>query len=414
MSDSIWRSIDTAEKSDYGKMECMEMTDVAIVGGGLCGILCAWFLKDAGVDCILLDKNRIAGGTGKDAMAQVTSQHGLIYSKLVERDGAEKARMYFQANELAIQKYRELSEQINCDFEETSSYVYSINDREKIEKEIDAVSRIGGKAEFCETTELPFATSGAVRFQGQAQLNPAKLMNGLVKELEKYQNIHVYEGVEIDDWFRRAIWCGMHVTVADHIICTTHTPFYEKLGKYKRKLHREEACILALGNVQKMHGMYTDEAQGGLSFRSYGDLLLMTGGMYKPESGREVQEWEELRKAAAMYYPEAKEMANWKVQDCFSLDGIPYIGSYASKRKTPGLYVATGFNGWGMTSAMTAAMLLTETILKDKFGEAREAVNYPWEEVFSPERKILLPQYFSNIKDTISYRFSSKSQKYKK
>ena len=48
MSDSIWRSIDTAEKSDYGKMECMEMTDVAIVGGGLCGILCAWFLKDAG------------------------------------------------------------------------------------------------------------------------------------------------------------------------------------------------------------------------------------------------------------------------------------------------------------------------------------------------------------------------------
>ena len=50
MSDSIWRSIDTAEKSGYGKMECMEMTDVAIVGGGLCGILCAWFLKDAGVE----------------------------------------------------------------------------------------------------------------------------------------------------------------------------------------------------------------------------------------------------------------------------------------------------------------------------------------------------------------------------
>ena len=411
MSDSIWRSIDTAEKSDYGKMECMEMTDVAIVGGGLCGILCAWFLKDAGVDCILLDKNRIAGGTGKDAMAQVTSQHGLIYSKLVERDGVEKARMYFQANELAIQKYRELSEQINCDFEETSSYVYSKNDREKLEKEIDAVSRIGGKVEFCEATELPFATSGAVRFQGQAQLNPVKLMNGLVKELEKYQNIHVYEGVEIDDC---AIWCGMHVTVADHIICTTHTPFYEKLGKYNRKLHREESCILALRNAQKMNGMYTDEAQGGLSFRSYGDLLLMTGGTYKTESGREVQEWEKLRKAAAMYYPEAKEMANWKVQDCFSLDGIPYIGSYASKRKTPGLYVATGFNGWGMTSAMTAAMLLTETILKDKFGEAREAVNYPWKEVFSPERRILLPQYFSNIKDTISDRFSSRSQKYKK
>lgn len=45
MSDSIWRSIDTAEKSDYGKMECMEMTDVAIVGGGLCGILVCLVFK---------------------------------------------------------------------------------------------------------------------------------------------------------------------------------------------------------------------------------------------------------------------------------------------------------------------------------------------------------------------------------
>ena len=77
--------------------------------------------------------------------------------------------------------------------------------------------------------------------------------------------------------------------------------FYEKLGKYKRKLHREESCILALGNVQKMHGMYTDEAQGGLSFRSYGDLLLMTGGMYKPEKWQRGSGMGELRKAAAMY-----------------------------------------------------------------------------------------------------------------
>ena len=53
-----------------------------------------------------------------------------------------------------------------------------------------------------------------------------------------------------------------------------------------------------------------------------------------PESDREAHEWEKLREAAAMYYPEAKEKASWKVQDCFSLDGIPYIGSYASERRT--------------------------------------------------------------------------------
>ena len=58
MSDSIWRSIDTAEKSDYGKMECMEMTDVAIVGGGLCGILCAWFLMNFSKSGKTVDESR--------------------------------------------------------------------------------------------------------------------------------------------------------------------------------------------------------------------------------------------------------------------------------------------------------------------------------------------------------------------
>lgn len=43
-----------------------------------------------------------------------------------------------------------------------------------------------------------------------------------------------------------------------------------------------------------------------------------------------------------------------------SLDGIPYIGQYSGR--TPEMYVATGFNKWGITSSMVAAMLLTDLI----------------------------------------------------
>ena len=314
MSNSIWESIDQTGKSCHGKMECMEVTDVVIIGGGLCGLLCTWFLKDAGIDCILLDKDQIAGGTSKGEMGQVTSQHGLIYSQLLEREGEERARMYLQANELAIEKYRELAGKFACDFEERSSYIYSRNNREQIEREVEVVNRLGKKAEFCEDVELPFDISGAIRFQGQAQLNPVKLMRGLVKELEGCRNVHIYEEIEIDDWLETAVWCKRRVVVADYMVCATQYPFYKKLGKYDRKLHLEESYILALENAQKLNGMYSDADKGGLSFRSYGDLLFMAGGMRRMESGdkKDMQGWKALREEAEQYYPNAKERAAWR------------------------------------------------------------------------------------------------------
>jgi len=75
-----------------------------------------------------------------------------------------------------------------------------------------------------------------------------------------------------------------------------------------------------------------------------------------------------------------------------TLDGVPYIGSYSSR--TPGLYVATGFNKWGMTSAMVSAMLLSELVQGKK---------HPWEALFSPNRSILRPQLLVNaVESTVN------------
>ena len=108
MSDSIWSDGGRIQMPQYEKLTRIKKVDVTIVGGGLCGLLCAYFLKEAGVECLLLEGSRIGSGTVRHAMAQVTSQHGLIYSRLLETLGEEKARMYFEANELALHKYREL------------------------------------------------------------------------------------------------------------------------------------------------------------------------------------------------------------------------------------------------------------------------------------------------------------------
>ena len=129
--------------------------------------------------------------------------------------------------------------------------------------------------------------------------------------------------------------------------------------------------------------MYVDDAQCGLSFRNYKDLLLIGGGDHR--TGKKGGNWQELRDFAKQYYSCAVERDNWATQDCMTLDGVPYIGVYS--KGLPNCYVATGFNKWGMTSSMVAAMLLKDLIL-DK--------DNPYTEVFNPSRNMLKPQLFIN------------------
>jgi len=397
MSDSIWSDGGRIQMPQYEKLTRIKKVDVTIVGGGLCGLLCAYFLKEAGVECLLLEGSRIGSGTVRHAMAQVTSQHGLIYSRLLESLGEEKARMYFEANELALRKYRELAASIDCDFEERSSYIYSRTDKECIEREVRAASLLGMKAEFCETPELPFDTAGAVRFPNQAQMNPVKFLYGLVKDIEKSDKVTIFEEMPVDDWINGTTWSGLYITIPKNIICATHFPFYKKAGGYNNKLYQNRSYIMALD-----HGMYADASDNGLALRGYKDMILVGGATHRV--GQEERDWNEFREKILSYYPEAIEREHWEVEDCVSLDGIPYIGPYSDK--TPNMYVATGFNGWGMTSAMTAAMLLTDAIINgQKTNGATES--YPWGEVFYPERKIVRSQYFANVKENVRENIKS-------
>jgi len=168
-------------------------TDVLIIGGGLAGVLCAYFLKQAGVNYVLVEGKTICSGITKNTTAKITSQHGLIYDKLINNAGIEKARMYLEANENAINKYRELCENFDCEFENKSAYVYTLKNPEVIEKEIRALEKLNFKAQFTNKIPLPFKINGAVKFENQAQFNPLKFVSSIVKGLNIYENTFVNE-----------------------------------------------------------------------------------------------------------------------------------------------------------------------------------------------------------------------------
>lgn len=368
---------------DFPPMGSSTKTDVLIIGGGMAGILCAHRLKKAGVDCILVEADHICGGITGDTTAKITLQHGLIYDKLLKKFGSGKAQLYLQSQQEALQEYAQLCQNISCDFEIKDSYVYSVSNRAKIEKEVGALNRLGCAAEFSAAKDLPFPVAGAVRVKNQAQFHPLKFAYELSKGLPIYEKTKVLE-----------LMPGKVLTNRGQITCkkmivATHFPILNKHGSYFLKMYQHRSYVLALEGAQVMDGMYVDEDKKGLSFRTYGNLLLLGGGSHR--TGKKGGAWAELEAFSNTYYHSARVVGKWATQDCMTLDDIPYIGQYS--KNTPDLYVATGFNKWGMTSSMVSSMILSD-LVQEKENE--------YAQVFSPSRSILHPQLAVNAFESIT------------
>lgn len=372
---SLWN--ENISRSDFPTMKNDIKTDVLIIGGGIAGIMTAYFLQEKGVPYVLAEKDRICGGTTGNTTAKITFQHGLIYDKILRGEGVEKAKAYLQANCKAFEKYAELCKNIDCDYEIKDNYVYSLNDRKKLENEMNALSKIGYDAVFAERLPLPINVAGAVCFKNQAQFHPLKFLFSIAKDLNIYEHTFVREMIGTT-----AVTSGGKIH-ADKVIVTTHFPFINKHGSYFLKLYQHRSYVIALGNAPNVDGMYVDECKTGYSFRNYNNLLLLGGGGHR--TGKNGGNWNELRRFKEKYYPNATEKYFWAAQDCISLDSMPYIGRYS--KSTPNLYTASGFNKWGMTGAMLSAMLLSDMVC---------GIRNDFEEVFSPSRNIIKPRLFIN------------------
>ncbi len=372
---SIWG--DSVKRVHFDALRGNKSTDVLIIGGGISGILCAYKLKNAGVHCILVEATEICGGITKNTTAKITLQHGLIYEKMIRRFGEDKARLYAEAQTKAIKEYARLCENIDCDYETQDSYVYSLNDRKKIEKEVAALNRLGVKAEFWSESKLPFSVAGAVCVKEQAQFHPLKLLYAIAKDLPIYEHT---KSIELMPY--KAITNHGEITYKKLIIAT-HFPMLNKHGLYSLKLYQHRSYVIALKGAENVNGMYVDESETGLSFRSYGDLLLLGGGGHR--TGKKGGCWQELEAFAKKHYNTAEIVGKWATQDCMTLDDIPYIGQYA--KSTPDVFVATGFNKWGMTNAMVAADILSSLVQGKK---------NPYAVVFDPSRTVLRPQLAVN------------------
>ena len=370
---SLWLSEDL-NKKNFESLNKNISTDICIIGAGIFGLTCGYYLSKAGLKVTVIDKSDVARKTTGHTTAKITSQHGLFYTYLVDTYGEQFAKDYLFANQEAIENIKNIidMENIKCDFERQSNFVYTTDKSEvnKIKKEVNCVNAIGFPANFVTKTGLPFEIASAVQFKNQAQFNPIKYINGLCDCIIKnngeiYTNTTVYDVKKDENNFSTLTVGG--TIQSKYVILASHYPFINFPGMYFFKMYQSSSYVIGVDTKKTLfNGMYISASEPVYSFRTAyynGKKILLLGGLAH-KTGTSVtyeQSYGALENYAKQLYPNCEILFRWDTRDCITLDKIPYIGAFSNTMEN--FYVGTGFNKWGMTTSNVAANIVCDMIL---------------------------------------------------
>src|SRR5918997_3424152 len=197
---SYW--VATGGETSYPALDREMHVDVAVLGGGMAGLMAALLLKRDGKRVAVLEAGRVAAGVTAYTTAKVSSLHGIQYQSVASSFGEDGAKAYGQANEAAIERIAALVDElgIDCDWRRKPAYTYAEDDqgRERVQDEVQAALKAGLKASFTTVTDLPWQVTGAIRVEDQAEFHPRKFLVAIAEQIPG-EGSHIFENTQATD-----------------------------------------------------------------------------------------------------------------------------------------------------------------------------------------------------------------------
>lgn len=370
MQETIWSNLKLKEYPELN--EDLE-TEILVIGGGICGVLCAHYLS-LRHDVILVEANRITGQRTQKTTAVITALQDINYKDIAYSMGKKAAKDYLQANLDAIEEYAKLALDFDFDFERVPSYK-SFSSNDLLKEELQCIESLGYPAN---------QKKNCIHFPNQAQMNPLKLIQHLIEPLT------IFEKTQIVKIHKQMAYTKNHHIRAKHIVVATGYPFLKLKGLFPLKVTQKKSYVASITHPPLEAYNCIGAQTGDLYFRTYQDSLLIGGNDQR--TGKTKRAYFDILAYIEKNYPDEKITHQWVNQDCVTLDGLPYVGNYG---KSDTMYVATGFNLWGMTGSMIAAQVILDEI------EYREnAYRY----LFNPHRHMPIFPLLKNV-GTVLWNF---------
>ncbi|MFV0393788.1 MAG: FAD-dependent oxidoreductase [Coprobacillaceae bacterium] len=336
--------------------------DIAIIGGGITGIMCAYYLRNSGKKIAVFVQGTIGCQTTGHTTAKISYLHKTIYQFLIHYYNTEIAHLYLESNKQAMEDIENIikEEKIECDYQKNNAFIYTKHQSNSkyIKKEIEALQKLGVKTIVNQHKDKSILNSVGV--DNQAVFHLLKYIYAIVEKCRE-SGITIYENskaIDFDIQKNRTIFkCNDYTVSSKQTVFATRYPQINFPETYFLKLSqtREVALHNYINNQENDSLLSIDNPNE--SFRPTQNGMIYAG--YAFDVGSKIKDITIFDNNKQLFGK--REIDYWAAQDAKTNRGIPYIGYFSSKYDH--CYVACGYNKWGMTLSHVSARLLSDMIL---------------------------------------------------
>ncbi len=410
MTRSLWMDVEmpATEPLAHG-VRC----DVCVVGAGIAGLSTAYQLARAGAHVVVLDEGPIGRGETGRTTAHLSNALDDRYEWLERVHSPERARLAAESHTAAIDCIEAIcrEESIDCDFLRVDGFLFAHDARHvaELDRELAAAERAGVEVEREGASCFSFTDTGpCLRFRRQAVFHPLRYLAGLARAVARWGG-SIHTGVRVIDVESgapcRVITEGGIAVLAERVVVATNVPVHARFAVHtKQTAYRSYVAAFEVPTGTIPNALYWDTAHPYHYVRIAPtpdpevEHLIVGGEDHR--TGQEVDAtlpWRRLEQWTRAIFPMAGAIDHlWSGQIIEPVDGLAYIGR-SPGMSHPGVFLATGDSGNGLTHGTIAGMLLRDLIV---------GRDNPWDEVYDPGRVLAraLPRLArDNLKTAAQY-----------
>lgn len=360
-------------------------TDVVVMGGGITGALAAWYLCQAGIAVVVVDKRHIAMGSTAASTAMIQYEIDVPLYKLEKISGKRNAAQSYLLCYQAVPELGSICKSLKADtgFALKPSFQHASfkKDIAGLKKEQACRKKIGIPTEWLDE-KLVLSRFGIQKHGG--------LLSERGAELDPYGFTHAL--------LHGAVQKGSRVFDRTKISAIEHAPKKVILTTEDKRKIQAKYLVIACGyesqqyiskTVQRLHATYSiiseplstadlwykncliwDTQTPYLYCRTTNDNRIIVGGKDddKSPAARDAalpQKVKSLEKAFHRLFPGIafKTDFEWAGTFASTKDGLPYIGSVPEHPRT---FFSLGLGGNGITFGILAAQIIRDRICGKK------------------------------------------------